>query len=109
MNEWFEKLCEDIVYVCGYEQTTLPDLDGLCWKYVHFSRHDVEGVNDTFLFDVWYDYETGTLMFVSHFLNDDEIRLQMTESLQTIHQIHDYLGSFEPIIRKFVTECLARI
>ena len=107
-ESWFKKLCEDIVTVCGNEQITWPDYNEICWKKIHFSRWDLPDIKGAFFFDIWYDFEMHQLLLRSYALNYKNEQVQMTESYQTMYHFMEH-GSFQPMIWRFVRECVRRI
>ncbi len=108
-ESWFKKLCKDIVKICGEaEIVSQSNYEEMFWKKIHFYRPDVFDKECSFFFDMQYYAEMDVLVFRSYSLNYKNEQLQMTEGYQTIYQFMQY-GSFQPMIWRFVRECVRRI
>ena len=110
-ESWFKKLCEDIVKTCGEaEIVSQPNYEEMSWKKIHFYRPDIYDKKCSFFFDVWYDVGMNHLVFRSHKLNYKNEQLQMTEGYQTIKHFMTFEHvSFQPMIWRFVRECVRRM
>ena len=97
-DNWFNKLCEAIVDVCGKEQISWPDKDRMFWKMVR------SGGDDSFFFDVSYDPEFDAVKFRSWMLNSEGSQIQMMHPCWAVKELIDE-GILDWIVRKFTELC----